>query len=58
MQMLTLKLGVFSAGLTAVVYDQIQATTGVELRALLYVAVVLLGIGLFMGCKENKQSMK
>lgn len=47
-----------SAWFMAVVYYQIEVETGVELTLLLYTAIITMTIGLYLGCKENKETLK
>lgn len=58
MQMATLWRNIIGSWGMLVAYEGIVRATGLELRALLYGALVVMAIGLYGGCQENKETAK
>lgn len=54
----TVFTSVISAWSMAIAYYQIEIGTGIEVKPLLLAAVITLGIGLYFGCRNNKETSK
>ena len=58
MRMSTMMVSAISAWIMAVVYDWIEVTTGMEIRPILYVAVLVMATGLYLGCRNDKETAR
>lgn len=58
MQKSTLMITVLSAWAMAIVYYRIDMNTGIEVGPLLYSAIITLGLGICLACRNNKESDK
>lgn len=54
MQQSTLMLNMLSAWAIAIVYDRIRVNTGVEIKLLLCVSVIMMMVGLYLFCRKPK----
>lgn len=55
MQKSVLIISMLSSWAMAVVYDQINQASGVRLRVLLYIAIIVMVFGLYMGLRTNNE---
>lgn len=46
--------GVLSAWIMAIIYDKINEITGYAFKPLIGVAVIMMILGLWLGCQESK----
>lgn len=58
MQTSTLMASVLSAWSMAVAYDRIEVATGIAIRPLLYIAIIVMAAGLYFGCQGRKETTK
>lgn len=56
MQILTFKGGLCSAWAMALLYDWIEVNKGIEIRPLVYAALVVFIVSLFACFRENKET--
>ena len=47
-----------SVWLMSVIYYNIEVNTGIEFRPLLYAAVLVMIVGLVLGCRNDKETTK
>jgi hypothetical protein len=50
--------GVSSAWIMSIIYYQIDVMTGFEFKPLLCLAIIAMALGLFLGCRKNKETTK
>ena len=58
MRIPTIKTSAIGAWIMAIIYDKIATMTGLEIRIILYAAIVLLAVGLYASGRENKETTK
>ena len=53
-----LVVGAAGAWIVSIIYYQIEVMTGYTFKPLLCLAVIMLALGLFLGCRENRETTK
>jgi hypothetical protein len=56
MQTSTILTSTLSAWFMAIVYDFIEAATGIELRFIAYAAMAVMAIGIYRGLRDNEET--
>lgn len=58
MRMSKLTVSMLSALVMAVIYDYVEKTTGIELRALLYTSAAVMMFGLYCGLMTSNKNIE
>ena len=58
MKMSIIVATLLSAWAMAIIYYQVEIGTGIELKPLLYVAIITMTAGIYLGCRENKETLE
>lgn len=50
--------GVLSSWVTSIIYYQVEEMTGYAFKPLIVLAVIMMVLGLFLGCRESKETTR